>query len=104
MHFMYVYLYEAMLLKSQLRRAGHVSRMEDHCLPKIALYGEVSSGHRGRGAPKKRYKGFLKKSLGACQIEHHQWSSIPSDSDAWRSTVHQAVFLSRGLSHSELDG
>ena len=47
---------EAMLMKSQLRWAGHVSRMEDHRLPKIVLYGELSTGHRDRGAPKKRYK------------------------------------------------
>jgi len=45
---------EAMLLKAQLRWAGHVSRMEDHRLPKITLHGEFSSGHRDRGAPKKR--------------------------------------------------
>ena len=52
---------EAMLLKIQLRWAGHVSRMDDHRLPKIILYGELSSGLRNRGAPKKRYKDNLKK-------------------------------------------
>ena len=44
---------EAMLLRSQLRWAGHVHRMEDHRLPKITLYGELASGQRNRGAPKK---------------------------------------------------
>ena len=47
---------ETLLLKSQLRWAGHVTRMQDYRLPKIALYGELSSGHREVGAPKKRYK------------------------------------------------
>jgi len=46
---------EAMLMKTQLRWAGHVSRMEDHRPPKIALYGKLSTGHPGRGAPKKRF-------------------------------------------------
>ena len=82
---------EAMLLKSQLRWAGHVSRMEDHRLPKIVLYGELSTGHRDRGAPKKRYKDSLKKSFGACHINHHQWSTLAADRDTWRRTVHQAV-------------
>ena len=53
---------EANLLKSQLHWAGQVSRMEGHRLPKIALYGELSSGHHNRGAPKKRYKDTLKVS------------------------------------------
>ncbi|XP_063615914.1 uncharacterized protein LOC134789139 [Penaeus indicus] len=82
---------EAMLLKSQLRWAGHVSRMEEHRLPKIVLYGELSTGHRDRGAPKKRYKDSLKKSLGACQIDHRQSSTLAADRQAWRHTVHQAV-------------
>ena len=33
-------------LKHHLRWAEHVSRMEVHCLPKIALHGELSTGHR----------------------------------------------------------
>ncbi|KAI8506556.1 hypothetical protein Bbelb_159830 [Branchiostoma belcheri] len=69
---------EAMLLKTQLRWAGHVSRMEEHRLPKIVLYGELASGHRDVGAPKKRYKDYLKSTLNACQINHRQWSTLLS--------------------------
>ena len=74
---------EAMLMKTQLRWAGHVSRMEDHRLPKIVLYGELSTGHRDRGAPKKRYKDSLKKSLSTCHIDHRQWSALAADRGAW---------------------
>ncbi len=49
---------EALLLKARLRWAGHVSRMSDTRPPKIALYGELQTGWRIRGAPKKRYKDF----------------------------------------------
>ena len=35
---------KVMLLKIQLHWAGYVSRMADHRLPKIILYGELSSG------------------------------------------------------------
>ena len=45
---------EAMLLKTQLRWAGHVSRMEDHRLSKIDLY--YNTGHRDKGTPQKIYK------------------------------------------------
>ena len=82
---------EAILLKSQLSWAGHVSRMDDHRLPKIALYGELSAGHRNRGAPKKRYKDSPKKSLGACHIDRRQWSTLAADRVTWRHIIHQAV-------------
>ena len=49
---------EAMLLKSQLRWAGNIFRMRGHRLPK---YGELSSGLRDKGTPKKRFKDSLKK-------------------------------------------
>ena len=67
---------EALLLKSQLCWAEHVSRMEDHHLPKIVLYRELSTDHRDRGAPKKRYKDNLNKSLGARHVDHRQWSNL----------------------------
>lgn len=81
---------EAMLLKNQLRWAGHVSRMEDHRLPKIALYGELASGHRDRGAPKKRYKDTLRKSLKACNINQNEWSTLAQDRGIWRHTITSA--------------
>ncbi|XP_069760398.1 uncharacterized protein [Narcine bancroftii] len=82
---------ESTLLKIQLRWVGHVSRMEDHRLPKIVLYGELSTGRRDRGAPKKRYKDCLKKSLGACHIDHCQWADIASNRASWRLTVRRAA-------------
>ncbi|GFN79303.1 hypothetical protein PoB_000580900, partial [Plakobranchus ocellatus] len=75
---------EALIAKSQLRWAGHVFRMKDHRLPKIALYGEIRTGHRYRGAPKKRYKDYLKKTFTACNIDHQNWSDYAADRSAWR--------------------
>ena len=60
-------------------------------LPKIVMFGELSSGHRDRGAPKKRFKDNLKKSLTACNIDHRQWSNLAADCVAWRHTIHQAA-------------
>ena len=82
---------EAMLLKCQLRWAGHVTRMEEHLLPKIIVYGELSAGHRDRGTPKKRYKNCLKKSPKSCNIDLHQLTTIAAERDGWRHTVHTAV-------------
>ena len=51
------------LMKAQLRWAGHVARMPDSRIPKKLLFGELQSGKRSLGAPKKRYKDTLKVSL-----------------------------------------
>ena len=68
-----------MLMKSQLRWAEHVSRMGDYRLPKMVLYGKLSTGHRDRKAPKARYEDSLKKSLSTCHIDHSQWSTLAAD-------------------------
>ena len=43
------------------------------------LFRELSTGTRDRGAPKKRYKDSLRKSLGACQIDERQWHTLATD-------------------------
>lgn len=78
---------ETMLLKIKLSWAGHVSRMEDYCLPKIVLCSELFTGHGDRG-----YKDSLKKSLNSCNIDQRQRSMLAEDSDTWRHTVQQVTY------------
>ncbi|XP_051627166.1 uncharacterized protein LOC127462545 [Manacus candei] len=82
---------EAMLLRTQLRWAGHISRMKDHCLPKILLYGELATGCRKKGAPKRRYKDSLKQHLSLGHIGQHNWSTLASNREAWRHTIYNAA-------------
>ena len=53
-----------------------------HSLLKIALYGGLSTGYRDRGAPKKRFKDSLKKTLDTSLIDHHQRSTLAADRQA----------------------
>ncbi|KAJ7400207.1 hypothetical protein BTVI_107417 [Pitangus sulphuratus] len=71
-----------MLLRTQLRWAGHVSRMQDYRLPKIVFYGELATGCCKRGALKRRYKDSLKQSLSFGHIDHHHWSTLASNREA----------------------
>lgn len=82
---------EAMLLKTLLHRAGHISRMEYHRLPKILMYGKLSTGCHSRGSPKKQFKDCLKKSFGACHIDHCQWFTLTENCDTWLLTTDHAV-------------
>ena len=80
-----------MLLKTQLCWAGIVSRMKWASPANIALYGELSSGYRDRGAPKECFKDSLKKTPATRHIDHHQWSALAADRQAWCYTVHQVI-------------
>ena len=81
----------ALLLRSQLRWAGHVLRMDDNCLPKRLLYGELTVGKRPLGRPKKRYKDTLKEALKKCDIPHSTWEQRAQNRVEWRSLVKQGV-------------
>ena len=82
---------EAMLLKIQLRWVGHVSRMEDHRLPKITFFGELASGFRDVGGQYKRYKDTLKKGLISSGIDHENWETTSRDRDSWRLQIKEAT-------------
>ena len=64
---------EALLIKGQLRWAGHLTRMEENRIPKALFYGELVGGQRSRGGQHKRYKDVLKYNLKACDIPIETW-------------------------------
>ena len=80
---------EALLMKSQLRWAGHVVRMKDDRLPKIALYGQLASAARPMGRPLLRYKDKLKANI--INLGLNDWETAAKDRPKWRSACHKAV-------------
>ena len=81
---------ETILLRAQLRRAGHVRRMEDVRMPKAVFFSEFQEGERGHGAPRKRYKDQLKRQLAQAGISYQSWQQEASNRDSWRSSVRRA--------------
>ena len=76
---------EFILLRVQLRWAGHVSRMEDIRKHKAVFFSQLKGGKRNRGAPRKRYK----DQLAHAGISNVSWQHEISDRDSWRSSVSQ---------------
>ena len=81
---------EAMLLKSCLRWTGYVIRMEDHCIPKRLLFGELVKGHRKQGRPCKRFNDTVKAGLKWCGIPPAEQVDIALDRQRW-STLTQSA-------------
>ena len=81
----------ATLMRSQLRWAGHVHRMDDSRLPKRLLYGELTQGKRSLGRPKLRFKDTLKAALKSSDIPLTSWEQIADDRPAWRAAVKTGV-------------
>ena len=78
---------ESILLRVQLRWAGHITRMEYVRMPKTVFFSELQEGKRDRGAPRKRYKDQLKRQPAQAGISHQSWQQEASDRDSWRSSV-----------------
>ena len=81
---------EAMILKAQLRWVGHVIRMDDHRLPKQLMYGELTSGKRNQGRPRKRFKDCVKSNIKPSGILPKQLELYAMDRLGWRALTIRA--------------
>ena len=61
---------------------GHVHRMEDGCIPKDLLYGELATGYRDIGCPQLHYKDVCKREMMALQLENTNWESLADNRSA----------------------
>jgi len=77
-----------MIVRNQLRWAGHVGTMSDSHLSKQILYSEQSMGSQRKG-----FKDILHSSQKECYIKSQMWETQALDRDAWNSAVHQGVNL-----------
>ena len=73
----------AILMRSQLRWAGHVVHMPEERLPKTQLfYNELTTGKRSVGGQKKHFKDSNKLSLKQCGINPDTWEDLALDHSA----------------------
>ena len=70
---------EVLIMKAQLRRTDHVTRMEDSRLSKQIFCSELARGTRRQGGQTKRYKDSLKNALRACDIPVKGWGHLAAD-------------------------
>ena len=76
-----------LLRQGRLRWLGHVRRMEDGCIPKDILYGELALGRRTTGRPHLRYKDVCIRDMRAVDIDIDtmSWEGLAADRTEWRS-------------------
>ena len=82
---------EAFLLKAQLRWTGHVIRMDNSRLPKVALYGQIANATRPEGRPLLRYKDKLKSNISSLKLPSTRWESLALQRNEWRALCNQHV-------------
>ena len=72
---------EAVLLKIKLRWPGHVSRTEDHRLPKVILYGGTSE----------KIQRHFERTHATCNIDYSHWRIQAVKRTNWQHTVYQTT-------------
>ena len=63
--------------------------LEDGCIPKDILCGELASGRRTKGRPQLYYKDVCKRDMKALDINTESWEDLTANRMMWRSTLNQ---------------
>ncbi|KYO18850.1 hypothetical protein Y1Q_0009257 [Alligator mississippiensis] len=71
------------LMKSQMRWAGHVTRIPGEQLPKKIFYGELKKVKLPQEDQKKDFKGSFKSSLKHFNIDPKSWEDLTHDHYSW---------------------
>ena len=74
-----------------MRWLGHVCRMEDGCIPKDLLYGELVTGKRPTGCPQLPYKDTCKRDLKVLGMNTDTWEAAAADRSTWKQKVHKGL-------------
>ena len=92
---------EMLIIRNQMRWAGHLTRMEDDRLPKQLFYGELR-GKRPRHKPKDRFKDVVKNNLKAVSIDVEDWEKMTENRSVWRKVIYDGCkgFEARRVDHS----
>ena len=81
------------LSRRRMKWLGYVYRMDNTCIPKKCLFGELSSGKRSQVRPKLHYKGVCKDTMRHLQIHPKSWERMASDQSAWKTAVRTGATL-----------
>ena len=78
------------LVKSRMKWAGHVERMKEDRLPRMA-YVYQERGKRKRGRPRMRWRDCIERDMRNAELEDVDWRMVAHDRGQWRMVVHRAA-------------
>ena len=78
------------LVKSRLKWAGHVERVKEDRLPRMA-YVHQKRGKRKRGRPRMRWRDYIERDMRKAELEDVDWRMVAQDRGQWRRFVHRAA-------------
>ena len=80
-----------LLRQRRLSWLSHVRRMEDSCIPKDILYGDLATRRRSTVRPLLRFKDIFKRDMRALDINTESWEDLAADRGSWRNTLHKQL-------------
>ena len=78
------------LVKSRMKWAGHVERMNEDRLPRMA-YVHQERGKRNRGRTRMRWRDCIERDMRKAELQDVDWRMVAQDRGQWRMVVHRAA-------------